>query len=266
MKLIKDQIPPSCFERNAFIAFSYLARDIIYASVLVWLALKIDLVPSPALRFVLWMIYGFWQGCVGTGLWIVGHECGHGAFTSSNLVNDTVGWIVHSVLLVPYFSWKITHARHHRYTNNMERDTAFVPSTGNSTEETSSVDMPIAGGLAAWAELFHDTPIHTAFSMLKHQLVGWQAYLLFYATAGSKSTPTPSSSWQSHFDPFCALFLPSQRHLIVLTDLGLLMVGTTLYWLANTLGGSKIFFLYFVPYFWVHHWLGMFKKNNNHNI
>jgi omega-6 fatty acid desaturase (delta-12 desaturase) len=42
--------------------------------------------------------------CVA-GVWVIAHECGHQAFSSSQLVNDTVGFILHSCLLVPYFSW-----------------------------------------------------------------------------------------------------------------------------------------------------------------
>jgi len=44
--------------------------------------------------------------CVVTaGVWVIAHECGHQAFSNSQLINDTVGFILHSCLLVPYFSW-----------------------------------------------------------------------------------------------------------------------------------------------------------------
>ena len=45
------------------------------------------------------------QGAVGTGLWIIAHECGHQAFSKWQTMNDAVGLVVHSALLVPYFSW-----------------------------------------------------------------------------------------------------------------------------------------------------------------
>ena len=51
---------------------------------------------------------------------VVAHECGHGAFSNNLLVQDTVGYILHSALLVPYFSWQRSHAVHHSRTNHLE--------------------------------------------------------------------------------------------------------------------------------------------------
>ena len=56
--------------------------------------------PSPYLysfaRFAVWALYGFANGLVGTGLWVLAHECGHQAFSESKTLNNTVGWILHS--------------------------------------------------------------------------------------------------------------------------------------------------------------------------
>jgi len=49
-----------------------------------------------AAKFSLWAIYTFWAGLVGTGLWIIAHECGHQAFSESKFLNNTVGWVLHS--------------------------------------------------------------------------------------------------------------------------------------------------------------------------
>lgn len=66
-----------------------------------------------------WPTYWFYTGLFGTGLWVLAHECGHGGFTASQTVNDIVGFIVHSFLLTPYFSWQSTHAKHHKRTNHL---------------------------------------------------------------------------------------------------------------------------------------------------
>jgi omega-6 fatty acid desaturase (delta-12 desaturase) len=58
-------------------------------------------------------------GLTWTGIWVLAHECGHGGFVAQEWLNDTVGFIFHTVLYVPYFSWKFSHAKHHHYTNHM---------------------------------------------------------------------------------------------------------------------------------------------------
>jgi len=115
--------------------------------------------PSPVLysfsRFALWSLYGFATGLVATGLWVIAHECGHQAFSESKLINNLVGWVLHSgsvpsfffpadrprvgsltnrnifpvSLGVPYHSWRITHAKHHASTAHMTQDQVFVPRT-----------------------------------------------------------------------------------------------------------------------------------------
>jgi omega-6 fatty acid desaturase (delta-12 desaturase) len=82
-----------------------------------------------AARVTLYATYTVWAGFFGTGLWVIGHECGHQAFSSSKFINNTVGWVVHSALLVPYHAWRISHGRHHAATGHLTRDEVFVPRT-----------------------------------------------------------------------------------------------------------------------------------------
>jgi omega-6 fatty acid desaturase (delta-12 desaturase) len=81
----------------------------------------------PVGRFLGWQAYGYATGLIATGLWVIAHECGHQAFSESKAINNTVGWILHSALGVPYHSWRITHARHHASTAHMTNDQVFVP-------------------------------------------------------------------------------------------------------------------------------------------
>ncbi|KAJ5736075.1 Oleate hydroxylase FAH12 [Penicillium malachiteum] len=250
---LRDKVPAHCFERSALKSFAYLFRDFVYAGILVWLALKIDLLPTPALRATAWVLYTFFQGCVGTGMWIIGHECGHGAFSQYSKLNDVVGWAIHSLLMVPFFSWKITHARHHRYHGHMDKDVVFVP----FTESELAKKEPTL--LSKFQELVEETPLYHAVTLLGHQVLGWQLYMFFNVSAGPKSLPekgTPAKMFRnSHFDPLGSLFTGAQAHLIAITDLGLLMVAGALYYFGTQIGFWKVALLYVVPYFWVHHWL-----------
>lgn len=38
-------------------------------------------------------------------LGVLGHECGHFAFSDIKPLNDILGFILHEILLVPYYSW-----------------------------------------------------------------------------------------------------------------------------------------------------------------
>lgn len=241
-------------------SLSYLVRDILYAAALAYGAFHIHLLPTQSLRILAWAVYGFFQGCVGTGLWILAHECGHGAFSKYQRLNDVIGWATHSFLLVPYFSWKITHARHHRYTGHMDKDTAFVPWTDSQLAVKRNVRVE------QLKELAEETPIVTLVRLMAHQLMGWQMYLLFNVTAGKKSGPDgdlPASRVLSHYDPSCALFSPSQRIYVAISDLGLVIMGSILYYASTKVGVWNVVLLYLVPYLWVHHWLG---KCPNHKL
>ncbi|KAJ5676265.1 hypothetical protein N7462_009162 [Penicillium macrosclerotiorum] len=254
MDELRRAIPEHCFQRSSIVSFGYLARDLFYASALVLWAMRIPSIQNTALRILAWIVYGFLQGLVGTGIWILAHECGHDAFSCSPALNNVLGWALHSSLLVPYFSWKITHSRHHRYTGHMEKDTAFVPITKEDFAEKHGVHTNAVGGL------MQDTPVMTLVHLIGHQLVGWQLYLFLYETGGKCSIPVSQGDAAqigslSHFDPSSPIFTRKQRSVILLSDLGILIMAIIFFHLGRTLGYFNLVALYFVPYLWVHHWL-----------
>ncbi|KAF2091298.1 oleate delta-12 desaturase [Saccharata proteae CBS 121410] len=252
---LKRAIPSHCFEPTVAKSMGYLVRDILCTLVLGYAALHIHHFSSVHVRFALWALYSFAQGCIFTGLWIIAHECGHGAFSKHARLNDAVGWLVHSFLLVPYYSWKISHARHHRFTGHVEKDLVFSPQTATGLAAKLRV------AVEQLDELAEDTPFVSAIKLLFHQLLGWQTYLLLNVSAGKESQlrgqPNTYLQRASHFDPWSAIFLPSQAHLIIISDVGLALTGTALYLAATRLlhSWSTVFLLYGLPYFWVHHWL-----------
>ncbi len=54
-------------------------------------------------------------------LFIFQHDCGHGAFLSSQRANDILGSILGVITLTPYHYWKRTHATHHATSGNLEK-------------------------------------------------------------------------------------------------------------------------------------------------
>eukprot|EP00484_Ammonia_sp_Unknown_P015802 CAMPEP_0197074326 /NCGR_PEP_ID=MMETSP1384-20130603/211051_1 /TAXON_ID=29189 /ORGANISM="Ammonia sp." /LENGTH=286 /DNA_ID=CAMNT_0042513167 /DNA_START=1554 /DNA_END=2414 /DNA_ORIENTATION=+ len=173
-----------------------------------------------------------------TGLWVIAHECGHHGFTPNKLLNNLVGFICHTVLLVPYFSWQYTHAQHHARTNNLESDTVHCPrmkyaSTGEMKPRNRGV-------------------LDRLTRILKLSVLGWPLYLLVDATGPPKHDEI---SWVNHFNPYCAYFPSYMANLVVLSDIGLIAWIWCLYRIYTVLGFVNLVFYYFVPYLIVNHWL-----------
>jgi omega-6 fatty acid desaturase (delta-12 desaturase) len=54
-------------------------------------------------------------------LFMIQHDCGHGAFFRTRLANDWVGRVIGVFTLTPYDYWRRTHAAHHGGSGNLDR-------------------------------------------------------------------------------------------------------------------------------------------------
>lgn len=263
IKDIRDAIPKHCYERSYVRSMSYVFRDmaLLATTFYIWHNyVTPEVIPSKAVRVVLWGLYSFLQGLFGTGLWVLAHECGHGAFSPSQRFNNIVGWVLHSSLLVPYFSWQMSHSKHHKATGNMERDMVFVPRT---REQQATRIGKLAHELA---ELTEETPIYTLIHLLGQQLIGWPNYLMTNVTGHNyherqregrgKGKKNGFGGGVNHFDPRSPLYENKDAWLVVMSDVGIAITGTALFFLGQRFGWSNMAVWYFLPYLWVNHWLG----------
>ncbi|KAL1978893.1 hypothetical protein VTN31DRAFT_1752 [Thermomyces dupontii] len=262
IKEIRDAIPPHCYERSAAKGLYYVARDVFFLGSTFYVFYNYvtpETVPSLPLRTLLWTVYTVLQGLFGTGLWVLAHECGHQAFSTSKTLNDTVGFICHSLLLVPYFSWKITHGKHHKATGNLSRDMVWVPKT---REQYAS---RLGKAVHEIGELMEETPLQSALNLVLQQLFGWPMYLFTNVTGHDNHERQPEgrgrgkrNGWfggVNHFNPSSPLFESKDAKLIVLSDLGLLGTLALLYFIGQRFGWLNLLVWYGIPYLWVNHWL-----------
>ncbi|GJC83404.1 oleate hydroxylase FAH12 [Colletotrichum liriopes] len=244
IKDIHNAIPKHCFERSALKGFGYIARDILC------LATTFAIWYNFPARAGLWAVYTVLQGLFGTGLWVIAHECGHQAFSPSKTLNHTVGWVLHSALLVPYFSWQISHSKHHKATGHMERD-MHATRAGRLAHEVG--------------ELTEETPIYTLLMLIAQQLVGWPNYLMTNVTGHNfherqregrgKGKENGFGGGVNHFDPSSPIFEAKDAKLIIMSDIGVGITMSVLTLLGNKFGWSNLLVWYFIPYLWVNHWL-----------
>ncbi|KAK9379289.1 fatty acid desaturase-domain-containing protein [Kockiozyma suomiensis] len=242
IKDILDAIPKRCFERSFARSFAHVLRDLSYTAGLVYCASHIHLVSSAPLRFLCWAVYGILQGMVGTGIWVLAHECGHGAFSTSRRANDTVGWILHSSLFVPYHSWRLTHSKHHKATGHLTRDTVFVP----REQETYLISRNLS-------ELTEEAPIASLYWLVVQQLFGWPTHLLTNVT-GQKYPGV--AKWKvNHYWPGAPMFDARDYRDIVISDIGIAIASAVAYFAIKKFGLANFILYYFIPYLFVNHWL-----------
>ena len=104
---------------------------------------------------------------------VLGHECGHGSFSPSKLLNNSIGWVIHSSLMTPYFAWQSTHRRHHIYANNLGKDHNYVPP---QAEQYSKVLGITPEQLETLDEMTEDAPLAAFGRIVLQQLLGWPMY------------------------------------------------------------------------------------------
>ncbi|TEB39934.1 delta-12 fatty acid desaturase protein [Coprinellus micaceus] len=270
MKELLGAIPSHCFERSALRSGVYVVWDlaVIFATWKATKAAEVFIDPAyiqlphplayPALRFSLWALYTFITGLFATGIWVLGHECGHQAFSESKTINNTVGWVLHSALGVPYHSWRVSHAKHHASTGHMTQDQVFVPHTrsdlglpplreGQEDLLGSRVSDLVQKELY---EALGDSPIGAVYGSFLYLVGGWPAYIMWNAS-GQARYPKGTN----HFNPNSPMYQPHHYNQVLISIVGVLI------WLAcigvaiSNFGFLTVFKTYLVPYLWVNHWL-----------
>jgi omega-6 fatty acid desaturase (delta-12 desaturase) len=167
---LKNVIPSHCWVRDEWrflqsVAWSVLSTVVI--TITAWCVL-----PAPHWSFLsmaAWMVYALVQGTIVVGVWELGHECGHYAMSTHEWVNDVCGWILHSVVLVPYFMFRHSHAIHHAHPNRVDVGESHVPFVLHTKLLATT-----------WASTFTSLRGNRVAAVLRsiELLIGWPLYLL----------------------------------------------------------------------------------------
>jgi len=259
---IRNAIPQRLFVRHTSWGLAYLFRDILMAAIAWEIALHIDplfksqnatkvlgSLGASATRWLAWIVYWWFQGLIFTGIWVIGHECGHGAFSDNKYVCDVIGFVTHTFLWTPYFSWRISHHRHHSNHASMERDEVYVPKT------RSDLGLPKeehTGQAIDYDEILGDTPIYTLYMLVRQQVLAFPAYLLWNAS-GQKNYP----KWTNHFDPNSVLFTKTQRNAVLISNAGILAMILGVKLACSKWGTAEVIKYYGIPWLLVSHWFIM---------
>jgi omega-6 fatty acid desaturase (delta-12 desaturase) len=214
-------------------------------------------IPFTPKMIPIWIIYSLLSGTTAMGFWVIAHECGHGAFSKNKVLETIIGYLIHSLLLVPYFSWQRSHAVHHRFTNNVTNGETHVPLVikGNGITEK------IGGEKELQFSNYLGKKNYGILQLLLHLILGWPAYLLFGSTGGVKYG-TSNHFWP--IKPFSKALWPSiWAKKVWASDIG---VGVTLLGIsffvfkygflpviAWYIGPLLVVNSWLVVYTWLHH-------------
>jgi omega-6 fatty acid desaturase (delta-12 desaturase) len=153
------------------------------------------------------------------------------------------GYVLHSALLVPYFSWQRSHAIHHARTNHLIDGETHVPRRINTRRGDRALALGRRVGPRA----------HAAMTISSRLAVGWPAYLLVGATGGAERGVT-NHFWPSR--PFSqALFPRRWKRKVRWSSAGVLITLGLLTWWAISASPWLVLAVYVGPYLVVNAWL-----------
>ena len=247
---VRAAIPKHCFKHSVPRALALVVRDGCVIGTFGGLAWHF--LPGENLGladFLCWMVYGFWQGAAFTGWWVLAHECGHGGFSNYEALNDAVGWTLHSLLLVPYYSWQYSHAKHHANTNSIMDGESHTPNTLAEVAEYEWMHEKI--GEEAFA----------VWQVVAHLLFGWPAYLVVNYTGAKRlhnKLPIPEGALLDHFRPWSQLFPAGWQRRIYYSTLGCLITFGLLAAAGHQFGHLKVALMYWPAYLWCNAWLVLY--------
>ena len=246
IKEFRAIIPDRYLKCNTKTSLRYLFQSVLIQFFVVAIGLSIPFTPK---MIPIWIIYSLLSGTTAMGFWVIAHECGHGAFSKNKSLETITGYLLHSLLLVPYFSWQRSHAVHHRFTNNVTKGETHVPLVIDGDGVTEKI-----GGEK---ELHFSNSIgkknYGILQLFLHLLCGWPAYLLTGSTGGVKYGKS------NHFwpiKPFSKALWPAiWTKKVWISDVGVAFTLFGVFYFILKYGIFSVIAIYFGPLLVVNSWL-----------
>lgn len=219
LKDLKDAIPEHCFQPSAWRSLSYFFLDIGIIAGLYAIAYSLN-------SWLFFPLFWFAQGTMFWALFVVGHDCGHGSFSKSKWLNNLIGHLSHTPILVPYHGWRISHRTHHANTGNIDTDESWYPISKEMYEEMGTAARFLRFGFFLFAYPFY----------------------LFFRSPGRQG---------SHFLPSSPLFRQSEKWDVITSTTCIVLFVAFLAYLGITAGPLFLFNYYVMPYLVFVVWLDL---------
>ena len=246
IKDFKAVIPNHYLRCDTKTSLRYLLQSVLIQLLVVLIGLSIPFIPK---MIPIWIIYSLLSGTTAMGFWVIAHECGHGAFSKNKKLETFTGYLLHSLLLVPYFSWQRSHGVHHQFTNNVTNGETHVPLVihGNGVTEKVGGDKELHFSKSIGKKNYG------ILQLFLHLICGWPAYLLSGSTGGIKYG-TSNHFWPTK--PFSKALWPSVwSKKVWISDIGVALTLIGILFLVFKYGFFPIMAMYIGPLLVVNCWL-----------
>ncbi|CAD8112875.1 unnamed protein product [Paramecium sonneborni] len=245
---IRKAIPQHLFKKNEFRFLISVGQA--FSSTLLLTYIAYNYIPLNWWTLPIWVIYAFITGTVATGIWVLGHECSHFAFSDTKWLNDALGYILHQALLVPYFSLQHSHAVHHAKTNHLTEGETHTPVIIGSKMGRIYQKMKDVLG----EECF------TSIQIFNIAVLGWPLYFLFGVSGGS------ARGFTSHLIVPNKLLPKKMLVKVAVSNLGLCLIIYQLYKWYQFTSFAEVMALYIGPYLVVNIWLTIITSLQHNDI
>lgn len=225
---IRAAIPQHCWVKNPWRSLSYVLRDVLVVFALAAAAIYIK-------SWIFWPFYWAAQGTMFWAVFVLGHDCGHGSFSNNPMLNNVMGHILHSSILVPYHGWRISHRTHHQNHGHVENDESWVPLTEKLYKSLDSS-----------TRLLRFTIPFPIFAY---------PFYLWSRSPGKEG---------SHFNPYGNLFSPNERKDVMTSTVCWSIMVALLVCLSFLIGPFQLVKLYGVPYWIFIMWLDCVTYLHHH--
>ncbi|MEA5452209.1 fatty acid desaturase [Leptolyngbya sp. CCNP1308] len=216
---LKAAIPARCFQPSTLRSLAYFFLDLGIIAALYAVAHAVN-------SWLFFPIFWLAQGTMFWALFVVGHDCGHGSFSRYKWLNNLVGHLAHTPILVPYHGWRISHRTHHANTGNIDTDESWYP-----VDESTYQAMPWPQKMVRFYGALFAYPFY-----------------LFFRSSGRSG---------SHFMPSSDLFRPAERRDVLVSTLCWSAMVVFLAWVGLTQGLLFLATYYVVPYLVFVAWLDL---------
>jgi omega-6 fatty acid desaturase (delta-12 desaturase) len=121
---LRDLIPKECFVIQPWKSWSALALAILRLAASIFILTRIEPTWGVSLAWQIPALCAAWlfAGWCYTGIFVIGHDCGHLAFSERRWVNELVGHLCLSPEFTGFHNWRIWHNYHHAKTQLRAQD------------------------------------------------------------------------------------------------------------------------------------------------